>query len=92
MLYEIDDELAFWRDLDYVGVMFDKRPVTFNIMDVASANTNHHPYGEQDIYHFRESLWNEVFIRYMGTSNLEGQILKQLDNSVIKPEKLTVND
>lgn len=89
ILYEMDPDLGFWRNMDYVAVMDkDKRPVTLNMLDVAASYVNNSPYSKRAIYHFRESLWNEIFIRYMGQENLEQQILAQLDNDVIKPEKL----
>jgi len=90
MLYQVDPELGFWRDLDFVGVMDGKRPVTLNLLDVAASYVNQNPYEERAIYHFRESLWNEVFVRYMGQKNLETQVLQQLDNNMIAPEKLKV--
>lgn len=88
ILYMIDPELKFWKDMDYVGVMYDGRPVTFNLMDVSVSFANETQYGKQAIYHFRESLWNEIFVRYMGQKTLENQVLKQLDNEMIAPEKL----
>ena len=90
MLYQVDPELGFWRDLDFVGLMDGKRPVTFNLLDIAASYVNQSPYAERAIYHFRESLWNEVFVRYMGQKNLEEQVLQQLDNNMIAPEKLKV--
>ena len=87
-LYQIDPELKFWKNLDYVGLIFDDRPVAFNMMDVAASYTNETPYEDREIYHFREALWNEVFIRYMGEGILEQQVLNQLDNEMIKPENL----
>lgn len=90
ILYQIDPELAFWKGLDYVGLMFEDRPVPFNMMDVAASYCNNTPYEQRTIYHFRESLWDEIFIRYMGQKTLEQQILKQLDNDMIAPERLGV--
>jgi hypothetical protein len=90
MLYEVDPELGFWRDLDYVGVMHAGRPVPLNLLDMSASFVNQRPYSKRIIYHFRESLWNEIFVRYMGQKNLEDQVLKQLDNSMIAPEKLKV--
>ena len=90
MLYEVDPELEFWRDLDYVGVVHAGRPLTLNLLDVAASYVNQLPYSKRAIYHFRESLWNEVFVRYMGEKNLEQQVLQQLDNDMIMPEKLKV--
>jgi len=91
MLYHLDPKMEFWKDLDYVGGMFDGNPLTFNLLDVSFAYTNSEPYEKRYVYHFRESLWNEIFMRYMGHKNLEDQILKQLDNDMIAPEKLKVS-
>ncbi len=86
VLFKIEPALHFWYDLDYVGVMRGDRPVTFNLMDIAISYVNDLPYKKRAIYHFRESLWNEIFIRYMGQKTLEKQILKQLDNEMVAPE------
>lgn len=89
-LYELDPQLEFWQDLDYVALQFRTKvdPVALNLMDVAFAYSNEEPFDKRYVYHFRESLWNEIFIRYMGQSVLEEQILEQLDNDMIAPEKL----
>ncbi|MFZ1360991.1 MAG: hypothetical protein WAS27_03155 [Candidatus Saccharimonadales bacterium] len=89
LLFEIDPELCFWQDLDYVGLLRDGFPVSFNLFDLSFAYSNREPYTQRYAYHFQESLWNELFIRYMGFANLNQQILKQLDNDMIAPEKLT---
>ncbi len=91
VLYEIDPELSWWRDLDYVGVMHQGRPVTMNLMDIAVSYSTNTPYKDRAIYHFRESLWNEIFERYMGEKTLEQQVLKQLNNSMIAPETIEVS-
>lgn len=88
-LYQIDPELRFWKDLDYVGILAeDGQPVVFNLMDVSMSYCTDAPYEHRVIFHMRESLWNELFMRYMGHDVLEQQILRQLDNNMIKPEKL----
>jgi hypothetical protein len=89
LLFQIDPEMAFWKDTDYVGMMFDDAPIALNFVDVSLSYANGMSYQNRWFYHFRESLWNEIFIRYMGFSNLREQILKQLDNNMIAPEKLT---
>lgn len=88
VLYKIDPELAFWEGLDFVALMHDGRPTTFNMTDVAASYCNKTPYENRTIYHFRESLWNEIFMRYMGKKVLKEQILQQLDNDMIAPEQL----
>lgn len=88
VLYKIDPELSFWEGLDFVALMHDGRPTTFNMTDVAASYCNKTPYENRTIYHFRESLWNEIFMRYMGKKVLKEQILQQLDNDMIAPERL----
>jgi hypothetical protein len=90
ILYEIDPELKFWKELDYVGVLTGPShdTVTFNLMDVSLSYSNGIAYDGRYLYHFRESLWNEVFARYLGETVLEEQLLQKLDNAVIKPEVL----
>lgn len=89
LLYELSPELKFWEDLDYVGrVNNDAHPVAFNLFDVAFAYSNHETFESRYFYHMRESLWNEIFMRYMGEPTLKNQILEQLDNDMIKPEQL----
>lgn len=90
LLFEIDPELKFWKDRDYVGLNYDGFPVAFNLFDVSFAYSNKEPYNARYAYHFRESLWNEIFVRYMGFKNLADQVLAQLDNDMIAPEKLPV--
>ena len=91
LLYQIDPELAFWKDRDYVGLsMGEELPVAFNLFDVSFAYSNSEPYENRYVYHFRESLWNEIFARYMGLGNLEQQVLQQLDNDMVAPETLKV--
>lgn len=87
-MYLVDPELAYWQGLDYVGRMYDGRPLTMNFIDVSLSYANGISYEDRYTYHFSESLWNEVFMRYMGKKNLEEQILKQLDNDLIAPENL----
>lgn len=87
-LYMIDPELEFWKDMDYVARSEGKRPISFNLMDVSVGYCTDTPYEKRVVYHFRESLWNEIFMRYMGEKVLEKQILQQLDNDMIVPEKL----
>jgi hypothetical protein len=84
----LDPALSFWREKDYVALMFPEGAVALNLVDVSFAYSNEEPFESRYVYHFRESLWNEIFMRYMGEGNLEQQILGELDNDMIAPEKL----
>lgn len=87
----IDPKMNFWVDKDYVAkTAGDGMPLTFNMMDVSLAYSNDETFETRYSYHFRESLWNEIFMRYMGAKNLEDSILKQLDNDMVAPELLRV--
>ena len=90
ILYQIFPEMDIWKEMDYVAVLKGDETVTFNLMDVALSYANEVPYEERYLYHFRESLWNEVFARYMGEKVLEEQLLVKLDNAIVKPEVLKV--
>ena len=90
LLTRLDPEMAFWQEMDYVGAEYNGMPVTLNLMDVSLSYSNEEPYENRYVYHFRESLWNEIFMRYMGHKNLEEQILNQLDNDMIAPESLVM--
>jgi hypothetical protein len=87
ILYQVDPEMGLWRDLDYVAVQKGHDTVTFNLMDVVLSYANSIAYPERYLYHFRESLWNEVFARYVGEKVLREDLLIKLDNAVVKPEE-----
>lgn len=88
VLYDLDPELEFWHEMDYVGVLRGDEAITFNLMDISLGYSNAVPFKDRFLYHFRESLWNEVFARYLGEKVLEDQLLVKLDNAIIKPETL----
>lgn len=88
VLYEIDPELEFWHDMDYVASKIGDEVVTFNLMDASLSYSNDIVYVDRYLYHFREALWNEVFARYLGEKTLETMVLQRLDNDVIAPEEL----
>lgn len=89
-LYRLEPALHFWYDMEYVGVVFDGRQVSFNLMDMAVSYVNRLAYGKQSVHHLRDSLWNEIYMRYMGEKVIERQVLKQLDNETIEPDVLAI--
>lgn len=89
VLYEVSPELKFWQGMEYVArIDKDTNPVAFNLFDVSFAYSNKENFDTRYFYHMRESLWNEIFISYLGEPELKRQILQQLDNDMIKPEEL----
>lgn len=87
-LIKIDSDLEFWHGMDYVALEIEDEIVTFNLMDIEFNYSNGNSFEQRNLYHFRESLWNELFQRYMGQKVLEKEILQQLDNDLIAPEKI----
>lgn len=90
-LYRLEPALHFWHDMDYVGVQFQGRQVSFNLMDVAVSYLNGLPYGEQSVQYMRDSLWNEIYLRYMGEKTVEKQVLNQLNHEMIEPDILALD-
>lgn len=88
IVYKIDPEMAFWKDMDYVAVIKNKQIVTFNLMDVTLSYANGITFKDRYLYHFRESLWNQLFASYFGQPVLHELLLKKLDNAIVKPELL----
>ena len=89
-LFRLEPALHFWHGTDYVGLVKSQRPISFNLMDMAINYLNGLHY-EQRVYgHMRDSLWNELFIRYMGEQALESQALKQLDYENSTPALLAL--
>jgi hypothetical protein len=43
-------------------------------------------FGEQSVHHMRESLWNEIYARYMGEPALEYQVVRQLTKESLEPD------
>ena len=95
VLYRMEPALHFWHGYDYVGTTRDGQPLSFNLLDAALNNLNHIPYEQRLCGHFRESLWNQLFGRYLREPALEAAALRQLDydgpDSVDAAEMLLVS-
>ncbi len=84
-------ELMIWEDTDYVGRIYDGLPISLNFMDLTLSFANKARYKEHLFYHFRESLWNEIFASYMGKKALENELLTKLNNALVAPERIAKN-
>lgn len=88
-LYSINPELSFWRNLDYVGmVVGGDRPISFNLLDLGMSYYFAINYEDRIINHMQASLWNELYMRYLGQKLLENQVVSQLDIDMIDADKL----
>ncbi len=80
VLYKIEPALHFWHTMDYVGLAQEAGPVSFNLMDVAANYINKTPYDQRFYGHMRDSLWNELFMRYLANSSLRTQLHLQINH------------
>ena len=80
IMYQIEPALKFWESIDYVGALYDGYTVSFNMIDNVLSYCNDLPYGHQASSHLRDSLWDELFVRYIQQDQTEEQVLSQLDN------------
>lgn len=91
-LFTLEPALQFWHELDYVGVMEDGRPVSFSLIDMAANYINNVSYENRIVSHMRQTLWSELYIRYIGQPSLhrvlvaEMQSLRGLIDVVVEPE------
>lgn len=80
-LYRLEPALHFWFDMEYVGVVFDSQPVSFNLLDVATSYVNNLSYGQQTAHHMRQSIWNEIYLRYVREQAVERQVARHFGQS-----------
>lgn len=88
LLMTIEPSLSFWHDMDFVGMRSDKGSISFNLIDAVLNYAYSRSFADAYTYHFRESLWNELFSRYLGTKTLQEQVLLQLASHEISLEAL----
>ena len=87
ILFRIEPALYFWQGLDYVGQLVDQKPISFNLMDVATGFVNNTKYEDRYFTHMRDSIWNELLLRYLKYPSLDSQVRlqieKRMDNAII---------
>lgn len=92
LICQIDPEMEFWRDNEYVAALFDSYPVSLNLTDVSLNYATGTQYEERHARYFCDSLWNELYARYMKHPGLESQILQQLGDTKITLDLLKGNE
>lgn len=91
IMYRIEPALKFWDGNDYVAAMYDNHPVSLNMIDNVLSYCNDLSYGQQATIHFQNSLWDELFVRYMQQSQMEEKVLGQLDSESFEPRLIPNN-
>lgn len=90
ILYYMEPALKFWLDLDYVGLATADGIISFNLIDNAISYCNGLEYGQQVKSHLQSSLWNELYMRYMGQDQLEQEVLAQLGDEQLIDDLIAV--
>lgn len=78
-LYRLEPALHFWHELDYVGLSTQDGPLSFNLTDMALNVVNNLSYDYRLTYHMRDSVWNELYLRYAQHPPIERQLLNHLE-------------
>jgi hypothetical protein len=76
-------DFKIWDHTNYLAAWFpssrgEESLVDFNFMDNIMGVMNDKNFEERYSYHFRESLWNKLFINYFGVDKLEKTITDNL--------------
>lgn len=84
-LSTICPRFSFWQGHDYIAMLTDGGAVSCNFLDVLENVTMDNPFELRFSDHFRDSLWNELYVRYMGASIIKEQVIRHLDAGIISP-------
>lgn len=82
VLASLHSELNFWQDAEHVGATYPDGIVSYNLLDAAINYCNNVPYHKRIVYHMRESLWHELFARYLRQPLIEQNLIKQMESNL----------
>jgi hypothetical protein len=76
-------DFKIWEHTNYLALWLpnssgEQDLVNFNFMDNIMNVMNNKNFSERYYYHFREALWNKIFINYFSVDKLEGAIVQHL--------------
>ncbi|MGC1176632.1 MAG: hypothetical protein WA843_01055, partial [Candidatus Saccharimonadales bacterium] len=77
-LSAIEPSFSFWRHSAYLGLLHDKRPVSFNVIDAALNCCNQLPFERRVVQYFQRSLWHELLLRYLQREPVEKAVIAEL--------------
>lgn len=87
-LMALDPSLSFWRDTQYICMLYEDEPVSLNIIDVALVYCNHLHFADRIVHFVREHLWSELMSRYLNQGNLESAVQQQLAYDLVPEETM----
>lgn len=74
----IEPSLKFWHNSAHVGVLHDRKAVSFNIVDAALNVCNGLSFEQRLHGYFQKSLWHELLLKYLQPATVEQTILAEL--------------
>jgi hypothetical protein len=77
-MYFLEPALHFWYDMEYVGLSDEHGVVSCNLIDNAVNYLNQYSFSSRQGSHMRESLWQEIYARYLQEDAIETQLLSGL--------------
>lgn len=83
VLATLQPALRFWQDTEYVCMLHEDQPVSFNILDVALGYCNKLSFADRIVHFVREHLWHELMSRYLHQENLETAVHQQLSRELV---------
>ncbi len=85
-LCQLSPVFDFWRDTAFVASKDGDTVLSFNLIDNAVSYCNHLPRTMQLHEYMRQSLLNEVSLRYIGDSMLEPELFRTLQHGLLHNE------
>ncbi len=79
VLYRLEPALAFWQNLDYVGLNTEHGPISFSLMDNVFNLVNNSRYEERYTQHMKQAVWDELYARYLGTDHIYANAMRTLE-------------
>ncbi|HSW85673.1 MAG TPA: hypothetical protein VLF79_03645 [Candidatus Saccharimonadales bacterium] len=67
----IEPSFRFWQNSASLGLVNHSSAVSFNLIDVALNYCNHLPFEQRMVHYLRNSIWNEIWLRYWRPDSLE---------------------
>jgi hypothetical protein len=77
-LSAIEPSLAFWHNTAHLGLLHNRHPVSFNLIDAALNYCNNLPFEKRAVHYFQRSLWHELLLRYLRHEPVEKTVLTEL--------------
>lgn len=87
-LSAIEPSLEFWKDTAHLGVLHQRKPISFNIVDVALNYCNKLPFEQRVAHYFRQSLWHELMLQYLPHETVEQTVMSALQPKLAKETAL----